>query len=259
MAKTKVIGIIPARYASSRYPGKPLIDILGKSLILRTYQQASKAKHLSEIIVATDDKRIFDHVKDFGGTVMMTSPDHLTGTDRVAEVASHFSGADAVVNIQGDEPLLDPSVIDTIIENLQDNPDAAMTTAATPLTDLSRIASPNTVKVVLGMRGEALYFSRSTLPFARGKPSYLRHIGIYAFRRDFLLKLGTLSPTPLQIAEDLEPLKVLEHGYKIYVSVVDDVGIGVDTPEDKLKVEEILCKENSYSSQAESSPHLVRA
>jgi 3-deoxy-manno-octulosonate cytidylyltransferase (CMP-KDO synthetase) len=230
----RAIAIIPARYASTRFPGKPLHLIDGKTLIQRTYERAAACSALEAVIVATDDKRIFDHVIEFGGEAVMTSTDCACGTDRLAEVVagdqSRFSGI--IVNIQGDEPCISAETIEAVIEAIGDSP---MATAAAPLAEEDRTVR-SVVKCVTAADGRALYFSRSPLAGA------YRHIGIYAFTTDFLLTYAKLAATPLQQAEDLEQLKVLEHGYEIRVAVVQETGIGVDVPEDVKRVEEWISK-----------------
>ena len=250
-ALPRVIGLIPARYGSSRFPGKPLALIAGKSLIQRTYEQAVSCQDLDLVIVATDDSRILDHVHSFGGHAVMTSDSCPTGTDRLVEVIRHdphaFSDTQIVVNIQGDEPLLDPSVITQLIRELQESTDSMMATAVTSLTDLDLRDDPSIVKCVFDRQGHALYFSRSPIP-ASG-PCY-QHVGIYAYRKEFLLTYSDLPATPLQTTEDLEQLKVLEHGHRIRVTLVEDAAIGVNRPEDIEKVEAILCSQNTSSLPA---------
>lgn len=248
----KVIGVIPARYASTRFPGKPLILIQGKSLLQRTYENAKRAS-LDELVVATDDQRIFDHVKGFGGHVMMTSPEHLTGTDRAAEVLLANPGwmeAGVIINIQGDEPCIESSSLDAIAQALLSDPSSIMATAVTPLRTEEEAKSSSVVKCILDRKNHAIYFSRTLIPSNKKhayNPSttYYRHIGVYAFRPSFLLEYGKLAPTPLQLEEDLEQLKVLEHGYRIKVAILDHLSIGVDTPEDIKQVEQWLSKQNT--------------
>ena len=253
MSDYQVIGVIPARWASSRFPGKPLADLLGKSLIQRTYENAIDASSLDRVVVATDDRRIFDHVTDFGGLVVMSDQKCATGTDRVFEAtAEHYPDAGIVVNIQGDEPSLDPSVIDRLVEKLEHIEGAVLTTPVAKITDPAQIDSPQTVKCVFDERGRALYFSRAPIPFSRDcekRHDSYRHLGVYCFRRDFLETYCSFKPSPLQQIEDLEQLKVLEMGYPIHVCVVEDEGVGVDTPEDLERVKTQLCnRENTYSS-----------
>lgn len=248
------IAIIPARYGSTRFPGKPLVEILGKTLIQHTYENTKRCSLLSDLIVATDDQRIFDHVKNFGGHVMMT-PDHCpTGSDRLAYVLENepkFQHAEIIVNVQGDEPCLDPSVILLLVEALRSDPTAVMSTAVVKL-QKEEAYNSSAVKCVLDLTGTVLYFSRALIPggqnlnYREGTP-YYKHLGIYAYRPDFLLKYPKLSETPLQIAEDLEQLKVLEHGYKIKAAIVESASAGVNTPEDIKKVEQELCKQNLFS------------
>jgi len=244
----KILGVIPARYASTRFPGKPLNKIAGKPLVQHVVERCLEAKTLSEVVVATDDPRIADAVKEFA-RVEMTSADHPSGSDRIAEVAARNS-CDAVVNVQGDEPLIDPEVIDAVANGLVGS---AMSTAATPLTAPDEFENPNVVKVVCDAQGRALYFSRRTIPFLRDDSAastaaqmeafpFLKHLGIYGFRRDTLLQLVKYPPSPLEMAEKLEQLRALENGISIAVVRVNYKSIGVDTPEDAAKVEAILKK-----------------
>ncbi len=245
MEENQIIGVIPARWKSSRFPGKPLADILGKSLIKRTYENALTSSRLSGLIVATDDQRIYDHVREFGGNACMTSEECQTGTDRVYDaVKNHFPEASIVVNIQGDEPCLDPHVIDTLVGQLERTPDAVVTTPIAKIMDPEQIFSPTAVKCVFDVSGKALYFSRAPIPFPRNVQKihdYYRHLGVYCFRSSFLKQYAEMTKSRLQEIEDLEQLKILEAGYPIYISLVEDQGIGVDTPEDLQRIEEILC------------------
>ncbi len=234
------IGIIPARYASTRFPGKPLADILGKPMIQWVYEHASLSSLVERVIVATDDHRIFNAVKKFGGEVMMTSPNAANGTERVAEVARQLS-ATFVVNIQGDEPLIDPAVIDQLVVLLRDNPEAPVGTLVKRITDIRDLNNPNIPKVVIDRDCNALYFSRSVIPFFRdekdqrqwlNKSTYYQHIGLYIYRRDFLLHFVQLPPSILERIEQLEQLRVLENGFKIKVAVTETDSIGVDVPAD---------------------------
>jgi 3-deoxy-manno-octulosonate cytidylyltransferase (CMP-KDO synthetase) len=250
--KEQIVGIIPARYASTRFPGKLLKLLLGKSVLQRTYERACGSKVLDRIIIATDDQRIYDHASAFCPHVVMTSKNCATGTDRLAEVVENTTlcdDASIIVNVQGDEPCLNPLVIDAISQRLQEDPTASMSTAVVKLKNREEALPTSLVKCVMDQNSNALYFSRSPIPFLQKDitTTYYGHLGIYAFRKDFILKYHTLPATPLQIAEDLEQLKVLEHGYHIKVAIVDDVALGVDTPEDLKKVEEILCKQNTSS------------
>ena len=248
MCRVKIVGIIPARFASTRVPGKPLALVAGKPLIQHVVEQCRRAKSLSEIIVATDDTRIWEVAQNFC-RVEMTRPDHPSGSDRIAEVAERCGG-DAVVNIQGDEPLIDPAVIDAVAGALARN---EMSTAAAPIKNLSELGNPNVVKVVVNAAGRALYFSRRTIPYVREAASrpvpeqlaafpFLKHLGIYGYRRETLLRLVKFPVSPLENAEKLEQLRALENGIGIAVVQVDYDSIGVDMPEDVAKVETILAK-----------------
>lgn len=235
----KVLCVIPARYASTRLPGKPLKDIAGKPMIVRVYERAKKAKLASDVVVATDDERIVAAVEEHGGKAMLTRKDHPTGTDRLAEVASKME-ADVIINVQGDEPLIDPALIDSLAEEFQKDAALQMATVKTPIQDEEEKTNPNNVKVVTDKEGYALYFSRSLIPYPRkaGATVY-KHIGIYAYRRDFLLKYARMEQTPLERSESLEQLRALENGYRIKVVASDATFVGVDTEEDLLKVNEI--------------------
>jgi 3-deoxy-manno-octulosonate cytidylyltransferase (CMP-KDO synthetase) len=231
--------VIPARYASTRLPGKPLLRETGKYLIQHVYEQARRARLASEVIVATDDARIESAVLGFGGKVMMTRGDHPSGTDRIAEVAARLD-ADVLVNLQGDEPLIDPDSLDYVVDLLVRHRQVEMATLAVPLTSVEKWRDPNCVKVVVGERGQALYFSRSPIPHVRdGQPDldrypfqFFQHLGLYAYRRPFLLKLASLPPSPLEQLEKLEQLRVLTMGCTIQVGIVRHHSIGVDTLED---------------------------
>lgn len=240
----KSICVIPARYSSTRLPGKPLKDICGVPMICRVWQRASRAKSVDEVIVATDDERIFQAVEKFSGRAMMTRADHKTGTDRLAEVAEKFSGVDVVVNVQGDEPLIEPALIDELVAQFVDD-DLQMATVATEMTDAEEMSNPNNVKVVVDRQSNALYFSRSLIPFPRnvGRSKIFKHIGIYAYRRKFLLAYAKMEPTPLEQAESLEQLRALENGYKIRVIKSSCRFVGVDTEEDLRRVNEIYRRE----------------
>ena len=242
----KVLGIVPARYASTRFPGKSLALIAGKPLIQRVVEQCQKAKSLSEVIVATDDQRIADVAKKFC-RAEMTHTDHPSGTDRIAEVAAKIS-CDAVVNIQGDEPMIDPSVIDTVVLALAN---CEMSTAATRIKNPAELDNPNVNKVVVSAAGRALYFSWRTIPYLREAASrsvkeqlaafpFLKHLGIYGYRRETLLRLVKFPVSPLENAEKLEQLRALENGIPIAVVQVDYDSVGVDMPEDVARVEKIL-------------------
>lgn len=242
----RILGIIPARYASTRFPGKPLHPIAGKPLIQRVVEQCDQAKSLSEIVVATDDPRIADVAKKFC-RVEMTSDQHPSGTDRIAEVARRCE-CDAVVNIQGDEPLIDPAVVDAVARALADS---EMSTAATAIRDAAEYDNPNVVKVVVNAAGRALYFSRRTIPYLREAASrsaseqlaafpFLKHLGIYGYRRETLLKLVQWPISALETAEKLEQLRALDNGIEIAVVKVFHDGVGVDVPADVERVERLL-------------------
>ena len=236
----KIYCIIPARYHSTRLPGKPLADIAGKPMIQRVYEQAIQAKLPDQVIVATDHEEIFKVVTDFGGQVMMTASNHPTGTDRLAEVAAKLPDAQIIVNIQGDEPEIDPDVIDRLIQPLLQDKEIAMATVITPM-DESEMEQPGCVKAVVDQKGNALYFSRSLIPYLRTDcrlaPVY-KHIGVYGYQKEFLLEFARLSPTPLEQMESLEQLRALEYGYRIKTILVNLAAIGVDTPEDLEAINE---------------------
>jgi 3-deoxy-manno-octulosonate cytidylyltransferase (CMP-KDO synthetase) len=242
MHKLKAAGVIPARYASTRFSGKPLADICGKSMILRVVEQAEKCRNLTEVIVATDDKRIFEHLLQFGKKVVMTSPEARTGTDRCFEAAGK-AGYDIIVNIQGDEPLLDPATVDKLVEALNENKEAVCSTPVKKITDLTEIDNPNVVKAVFDIRKKALYFSRSRIPFNRNECEfYYKHIGIYAFRTEYLKTFVGSESTSLELTESLEQLRVLETGNSIQCVTVESETIGVDTPSDLEKVKSLIEK-----------------
>lgn len=240
----KSICVIPARYSSTRLPGKPLKDICGKPMICRVWERASKAQSVAEVIVATDDERILQAVEKYSGRAVMTRADHKTGTDRLAEVAEKFPDADVIVNVQGDEPLIEPALIDELVAEFADD-ELQMATVATELTDVDEMQNPNNVKVVVDKNGNALYFSRSLIPYPRnaGKSQVFKHIGIYAYRRNFLLTYAKMEPTPLEQSESLEQLRALENGYKIRVIKSDCRFVGVDTEDDLKLVNEIYRRE----------------
>ncbi|MEW6302922.1 MAG: 3-deoxy-manno-octulosonate cytidylyltransferase [Verrucomicrobiota bacterium] len=241
-----IIGVIPARFGSTRFPGKPLHRIAGKPLIQHVVEQCQKAQSLSEVVVATDDTRIWEVVQDFC-RAEMTSPEHPSGTDRIAEVAERCR-CDAVVNIQGDEPLIDPTVVDAVANLLKDN---EMSTAATRIREAEEYANPNVVKVVVNAAGRALYFSRRTIPYLRDAASsstaeqlaafpFLKHLGIYGYRRETLQRLVKFPVSALEQAERLEQLRALENGIQIAVVRVDYNSVGVDVPEDVERVEKLM-------------------
>jgi 3-deoxy-manno-octulosonate cytidylyltransferase (CMP-KDO synthetase) len=232
----KLIALIPARYGSSRFPGKPLADICGQPLIQRVYEQARQVQELDDLWVATDDERIFACVTGFGGRALMTRADHLSGSDRLAEAAHLLDLAwdDIVVNIQGDQPLFPLDLIGQLAAPLKRNPEAVMVTAARQLSDPAAAADPNLVKVVFDRQGRALYFSRSSLPYWRegGQPYFYRHLGLYAYRVSFLQEFVHLPPGRWEEAEKLEQLRALEHGFPIHVVETEGDTLEVDTPTD---------------------------
>ena len=239
-----VTAIIPARWASTRFPGKPLVELRGKPLIRHVWERACRAKRVDRVIVATDDMRIAETAFNFGAEVALTSPRHPTGTDRLAEVAANLKQARIILNVQGDEPDIAPSTIDRLADALLGDPRLGMVTAANPITGAEDIGNPNVVKVVTDAEGRALYFSRSVIPHDRdglGGIRYLRHQGIYGYRRRVLLDFVRWKPTPLEKAEKLEQLRALEHGVSIGVIMVRRGSVGVDAPEDLAKAEKALC------------------
>ena len=258
--KSRVVAIIPARWASTRFPGKPLAQIKKKPMIQWVVEQAQKASRVSEVIVATDDDRILDAVTGFGGKAVMTSQDHATGSDRIAEVASGLK-CDIVVNIQGDEPLIPPENIDQVIGCLDKNPTLNVATLMMAVRESDEITDSNVVKVVTDQKGRALYFSRSAIPFHRdewkngfpeniskvkegGMTRVFKHVGLYAYTRSFLLEFTRMNPTPIEQLEKLEQLRILEHGYPIQVEITEKVSMGVDRIEDLEKIERFLDKQN---------------
>jgi len=246
MSLNNVIGIIPARYASTRFPGKPLVLIGDKPMVQWVYEQSAKA--LNHVYVATDDNRIYEAVKRFGGNAVMTSPDHQSGTDRCVEALDAIEKAlgrefDVVINIQGDEPFIDPRLLITLQGSFS-NPVAEIATLVKPLVEEFDLNDPNKCKVVFNMAMEAIYFSRAPIPYPRSQPSneiathhpYYQHVGIYAYRSKVLREIALLSPSRLELTESLEQLRWLENGYKIHVNIVEHASIGIDTPEDLARV-----------------------
>ena len=241
-----VIAVIPARYASTRLPGKPLVQLAGQPMIQRVYARAKLAQTVHRVIVATDDARIVKTVESFGGEARMTRPDHRTGTERVAEVAAHEPG-DVFVNVQGDEPLLDPAAVDTAVSALLSDSGTSVSTVATAIRIPADIMDPNVCKVVLDFDENALYFSRAPIPWVRDTAAklqirHLKHLGLYVFRRDALLEYPTLPQGELERIEQLEQLRWLENGWKIRIAEVDHDSVSVDVPEDIPKVEKLLQK-----------------
>src|ERR1019366_980200 len=238
----KILGVIPARFASTRFPGKVLAPIAGKTMLQHVYERASLATYLTSVIIATDDDRVYAAAKSFGARVRMTRSDHLSGTDRAAEVAS-AEDAEIVVNIQGDEPLICPAAIDAALLPLVHDPDMVMATLKKRIEDRREITDPNVVKVVTNGSGDAIYFSRCAIPFERetsGKTPYFKHIGLYVYRRDFLLAYSALPVGPLETAEHLEQLRALEKAFSIRVVETEYESLGVDTPQDLERVSRLF-------------------
>ena len=248
---SKALGIIPARWGSTRFPGKALHLIAGKPLLRHVWERCQRAKKLDHLIVATDDFRIAEAAFGWGAEVAMTSSDHVSGTDRIAEVAAKTKPFAHVINIQGDEPMIDPKLIDRLVRELQRNRKLEMVTAAHPFADPREAESPHQVKVVLNLRNEALYFSRAVIPFTRdaGVPTqYFRHQGIYGYSRNLLLRFVRWKMSPLERAESLEQLRALENGVRIKVVMTDSGSPGVDTPEDARRMERLMISERTRSS-----------
>jgi 3-deoxy-manno-octulosonate cytidylyltransferase (CMP-KDO synthetase) len=240
----KILGVIPARFASSRFPGKVLAKIASKTMLQHVYERANMARYLTSTIIATDDQRVYDAARSFGARVRMTRGDHLSGTDRVAEVAS-AENAEIIVNIQGDEPLIDPAAIDASILPMVHEPGVVMSTLKKKIEDPREIGDPNVVKVVTNREGDAIYFSRCAIPHEReatANPSVPRfkHIGLYVYQRDFLLGYSALPVGPLEQAERLEQLRALENGFRIRVVETEYESLGVDTPEDLERVSRLF-------------------
>lgn len=236
----KILCVIPARYASTRLPGKPLADIDGEPMVARVFQRAAKAQLIQDVVVAVDDERVYDAVVKYGGKAMMTAKHHPTGTDRLAEVAAAYPDVDVIINIQGDEPLIDPNLIDRLAQEFEKDQKLVMATVKTPMLE-EEYHNPNNVKVVTDKNDYALYFSRSLMPYPRENTgvTVYKHIGIYGYSREFLLQYAKMAPTPLEQTESLEQLRALENGYRIKVITSEERFVGVDTPEDLAKVNEI--------------------
>lgn len=241
----KFLGVIPARYSSTRFPGKPLELINGKSMIEWVYKRTIKSD-LDKVIVATDDERIYNEVISFGGEAILTSKEHETGTDRIAEVSTKYPEYEVIINIQGDEPLIEKNMINSLINPFIEDADLKMATLKFKLDNIEDINNPNIVKVITDNNNYAIYFSRSPIPYPRHMDmgNYYKHIGIYAYEREFLLGYSKLKQTPLEISESLEQLRVLENGYKIKVIETKNKIIGVDTKEDLEKLIEYINKKN---------------
>ena len=241
--KTRIVGIIPARWASSRFPGKPLHPLLGKPLLQHVFERATLCTGLDELVIATDDDRIAALCKTIGAKVIQTRSDHPTGTDRIAEAAEQCEAATHVINIQGDEPLLEPALVDTLARELRNNCDLPMITAGSPLDNPELIADSNIVKLVIDRNQNALYFSRSPIPFRRSdtpSPPTYRHLGIYGYRVDFLRTFINLPPSPLEMAEGLEQLRALENNATIRVHLTEHEAIGLDSPDQVPLIESLL-------------------
>jgi 3-deoxy-manno-octulosonate cytidylyltransferase (CMP-KDO synthetase) len=248
---SKTVGIIPARWASTRFPGKPLHPIAGKPLLQHVWERCRHAKKLDLVIVATDDFRIAEAAFAWGAEVAMTSAIHSSGTDRIAEVAAKAKQFEHIVNIQGDEPLIDPKLIDRLVRELERNRKLEMITAAQPFADPREAESPHQVKVVVDQKNNALYLSRAAIPFARessATPQYFRHQGIYGYTRDLLLRFVRWKTSPLERVESLEQLRALENGVRIKVLMSDSGSPGVDTPEDARMMERLMTAEGKRSS-----------
>ncbi|OGN65476.1 MAG: hypothetical protein A3E80_05395 [Chlamydiae bacterium RIFCSPHIGHO2_12_FULL_49_9] len=238
--------VIPARFNSARFPGKLLAKAQGKTILQRTFERASLCTDLDALFVATDDEKIATHIESLGGQILWTSPDCQNGTERILEALKNtkaLQDSSIILNVQGDHPCTEPKTMSQIIEQLKNDPAAPVATAVFPLKDLSDFLSPHIVKCVFDERQNALYFSRSPIPYHREKDPLkaFGHLGIYGYRTDFLLKSLSQTNTPLQLQEDLEQLKVLEKGYKVKIGIVDEIPRSVDTPEDLVKLERYLC------------------
>jgi 3-deoxy-manno-octulosonate cytidylyltransferase (CMP-KDO synthetase) len=247
MSKPSVVAVIPARYASTRLPGKPLVPLAGKPMVQHVYERTKLASTVNRVIVATDDQRIIDAVRAFGGEARMTRADHRTGTERIAEVAAHETG-DVFVNVQGDEPLIDPATIDTAVQALLEGEPAQIATVATPIRVTADTMDPNIVKTVLDFDENALYFSRAPIPWVRDTQhkvhvKYWKHLGLYVFQRDALLEYPTLPQGELERIEQLEQLRWLENGWKIRVAEVEHDAVSVDVAEDAVRVEKLMEEE----------------
>lgn len=239
-SKHRTLVAIPARWGSTRFPGKPLHLIAGKPLVQRVWERARQCRQVDDVIIATDDGRIAEAAEAFGARVVLTSPDHPSGTDRIAEAAKTFPDHRVVINVQGDEPLISPALIDRLAVTLQDDRTVGMITAAAPIGEDADAPDPNIVKVVIDARGDALYFSRAAIPFVRnaiGKPLHFRHLGIYGFRRECLFEFVSMAPSRLERTEGLEQLRALENGIRIRVVLTDELSPGVDTLEQAQALE----------------------
>lgn len=240
----KFLGVIPSRYASTRLEGKPLKDICGHTMMEWVYKR-TKLSNLDEVVVATDDERIYKEVERFGGKAILTSKEHENGTSRIAEVCTKYEDYDVIVNVQGDEPLIEPEMINSIINSFKEDDTISMSTLKYKIDTMEEIENPNYVKVITDKKGYALYFSRSVIPYPRKLDiqNYYKHVGIYGYKRDFVVEYAKMEPTPLELSESLEQLRALENGYRIKVMETPYKIIGVDTQEELEKVREYI-KEN---------------
>jgi len=237
----KFLGVIPSRYASTRLEGKPLKDICGHTMIEWVYKR-TKLSNLDEVVVATDDERIYEEVERFGGKAILTRKDHENGTSRIAEVCEKYSDYDVIVNVQGDEPLIEPDMINSIIDSFKEDDTISMSTLKYKLDTMEDIENPNYVKVITDRKGYAIYFSRSVIPYPRKLDiqNYYKHVGIYGYKRDFVIEYAKMEPTPLELSESLEQLRALENGYRIKVMETPYKILGVDTQEELEKVREYI-------------------
>lgn len=237
----KFLGVIPSRYASTRLEGKPLKDICGHTMIEWVYKR-TKLSNLDEVVVATDDERIYEEVERFGGKAILTRKDHENGTSRIAEVCEKYSDYDVIVNVQGDEPLIEPDMINSIIDSFKEDDTISMSTLKYKLNTMEDIENPNYVKVITDKKGYAIYFSRSVIPYPRKLDiqNYYKHVGIYGYKRDFVIEYAKMEPTPLELSESLEQLRALENGYRIKVMETPYKILGVDTQEELEKVREYI-------------------
>jgi 3-deoxy-manno-octulosonate cytidylyltransferase (CMP-KDO synthetase) len=243
-----ILAVIPARYASTRLPGKALVELRGKTMIQRVWERVKQAESVSGMVVATDDERIRSVVQGFGGEALLTRADHRSGTERVAEVAAARPDAEILVNVQGDEPMIEPGAIDALVAAIRDDEEVNVATLAVPIGNAADIMDPNVVKAVLDFDGNALYFSRAPIPWVRDRggavhAAHLKHLGLYAFRRAALLEFATFPQGDLERVEQLEQLRWLENGYRIRVAETEYDSVSVDVPEDVTKVEELLSRE----------------
>lgn len=241
----KFLGVIPSRYASTRLEGKPLKDICGHTMIEWVYKR-TKLSNLDEVVVATDDERIYEEVERFGGKAILTRKDHENGTSRIAEVCEKYSDYDVIVNVQGDEPLIEPDMINSIIDSFKEDDTISMSTLKYKLDTMEDIENPNYVKVITDKKGYAIYFSRSVIPYPRKLDiqNYYKHVGIYGYKKDFVIEYAKMEPTPLELSESLEQLRALENGYRIKVMETPYKILGVDTQEELEKVREYIREKN---------------